>query len=551
MKLNKKSGTSMPITLMFFMVIGMVTVVSVGLSQTTDSMVYRGTQKVQADELAESGVQSLYDQICRKMKNGSILNQNLNGLSLNSTLDGVSRDLGTYSAEVTDVTQTDVNDPAGQPAGSIQRTYRFQIKGIGTAPNGTESIVMASFTGQIVATADGFTDPMREWVIYPAAVQSNNDVFIRADDGIRTLDVNTVDKEAHIIANRGVKWQPAFGSKASITAPDVVTVEGHILVPDQPVNQFYMDSKSAFGLGNTSPSIKNYKSAGPWVNKPNPYPVVANEVTPMGFNMPFPSTAQLATWHQNWNNTVTTHPQAVTVTATDSSRISTSATGLKTITAPARLAQGFTVNKSHTIHLIPRSDDPADNIIKIDGPLLNEGNIVNHGVTLVCSTYQDTSTSTYNLDKQYSKYPDLSDVYKNAGLIATATPVPYYQGMSGGTGSGITSSIWIRSNVDGKYGLVYALEGYIKVTGSLEMNGLLLAGAPCTPDEMSDITERASTTSSFVEGGIHIEPANGGNFTLVYSRESKGFTLPGRLVDATKVLVPFRAAALTDWMKKK
>ncbi|MBA4294054.1 hypothetical protein C0431_13915 [bacterium] len=540
---KKRAATSMPIVLMFFMSLGMVTVVSVGLSQTTDSMVFRGTQKVQANELAESGIQSMYDEVCRKMKNGSILNQNLNGLMLNSTLDGVSRDLGTFSAEVTDVTHSDLIDPPGYAKGTIQRTYRFQLKGIGRAPNGTESIMMASFNGQIVAKADGFNDPMREWVIYPAAIQSNSDILIKADSNIRTLDINTVDKEAHMIANRGVRWQPAHGSKTSITAPDVISVDGHILVPNQPTETHYLDSKSALGFGNYTSTVKNYQSAGPWVNKPNLYPVVANEVTPMGLAMPFPSVAQLISWHNRWNAVVTNHPDSQVLIQNNTSQMRANTSGLKTITAPARLTAGLTVDANDTIHLIPKSDDPSENIIKVNGAILNQGNIVNHGVTLVCSTYQDTTTATYNLDKQYTKYPDLSDVYKNAGLIATATPV--FNPQSGAS----SSSIWIRSDVDGKYGLVYALEGFIKVTGSLELNGLLLAGGASSNKASRRSGDLANTP--LVDGGIHIEPDDSDGFTLVYSRESKGFTLPGALVDASKVVVPFRAAALANWMQKK
>lgn len=535
--LKKNAGTSLPITLMFFMVMGMVTVVTVGLTQTTDSMVYRGALKVQANELAESGVQTLYDEVCRKMKNGSILNQDVKNLTLNSTMAGESRNLGSFEAKVTDVTFTDTPNPAGHPTGTLLRKYRFQLEGKGTAVNGTESVIMASFTGEIVAANDAFTDPMKEWILYPAAMQSNSNVYVKADSGVRTLDVATVDKEAHIMANRGVTWQPATNSKSAYSAPDIVSVDGHILVPNQPVDTFYNTTMSSLGLGNYN-GIKNYQSAGPWINKTNTYPVVANEVTPMGHDLPFPSAAQVNAWQNTWKHTATTHA-ATTIHDRVSSNSLPISNGIRTINAPAYFEDGLDVEKDDTVHLIPLSDDPADNIVYVDGDISNMGNIVNHGVTFVTSArYFDSADATYNLDKQYTKYPDLSDVYKNSGLISLAGPET-------GVSDSSSASIWIQSDVDGKYGLVYAVNGSIKITGNLEMNAILVSGTP----ELSR-AKQASIQSSTVMGGIHIEPKGGKDFTLTYVRDTKGFTLPGRLVDSTKVVVPFRAAALTDWMQK-
>lgn len=526
----------MPITLMFFMVIGMVTVVSLSLSQTTDSMVYRGTLKVQADELAESGIQVMYDQICRRMRNGSALNQTLTGYTLNSTLDGASKNLGSYEAEVVDVTHKDTVDPAGQPSGTILREYEFHLKGTGTAPNGTYSVKYATFKADIVTLADAFNDPVREWTMYPAAIQSNSNVFIKADANIRTLDVSTVDKEAHIIANRGIVWMPASTiHKGAITAPDVITVEGHIMVPDQPSNAYYNSTRSAMGIGNYE-NRKNFQSAGPWVNKTSQYPVVANEVTPMGLGIPFPTQAQLNAWTTNWYNTASGHQSSVSVIARTSTSIATNGLGVKAINAPAFVESDFTVDEGDTIHLVPHSDDPAENIIYIRGNLTNRGTIINDGVTLVIQdVYSDTEEATYRLDTQFTKYNNLSEVYQKAGLISLHDP-------DRSARSDDEGSINITSDIDNQYGLVYAINGYIKVTGNLEFNGILMSGCSSIPSSIS---------SPRVKGGIHIEPDGGQDFTINYVREAKGFSLPGQLVDATKIVSPFRAAALGNWMKKR
>jgi len=531
-KYNKKTGLSMPITLMFFMVIGMVTVVSMSLSSTTDSMVFRGVQKIQATELAESGINVLYDRICQRLISGSNLTSNFDDMNLNATLGGEARRNGTYSAKVLDVTYTDTEPAPGQSADSVLREYTFVLEGIGTAENGTESVITATFQGEVVAAKGAFSSFVKDWSTYPAAIQSNSTVSIVANAGVRTKDSASANKEAHIIANQGVKWIAAAGNKADITNPDVIKVEGFILVPNQPTTAYLGMTNSVSGLANPN-GMQNYKTAAAWINKPTPYTVVENGVTPLGQSLPFASKPQVDAWVATWSSQTTTHPNATVFGGSISTAQLPSVDGQSVLTSPANISGNFNVTPGTQVHLVPRSTNPEENVIFVSGKLANSGTIVNHGVTLVVNEYEDTSDATYGLGTAKSKYKDLEQVYSKAGLFAFGTPTPNTKLT--------TAQINLNSNVDNKYGLVYALAGYVKVTGNMKMNGIIMSGAPEAP--------YGETRSGFggITGGVTIAPNNGQGFTLEYERKVKSFTIPGRLVDNSQIIVPFRANTIADW----
>lgn len=533
MKINrsKQIGLSMPMTLMFFMVMGMVTVVSMSLSATTDSMVYRGVQKVQATELAESGINVLYDRICQRLISGNNLGSNFDGMSLSSTLGGDARKNGTYSAKVLDVTYTDVEPAPGQPNGSVLRTYTFIVEGTGTAANGTESVITASFQGEVVAAKGAFTSFVKDWSTYPAAIQSNSTVSIVANSGFSTKDPNSSNKEAHIVANQGVKWMTASGIKEDITDPKVIDVEGFILVPNQPTATYLGMTTSVSGLANPN-GVQNYRTAAPWINKPTPYTVVENGVTPLGQSLPFASQAQVDSWVNSWSTQINTNPNATLFGSNISSANVPVVNGESILTSPAKVSGNMSVTAGTTIHLVPRSTNPEENVVFISGSLINSGNIVNHGVTLVAQDYTDTVSASYKLSDTKTKFKDLEEVYSKAGLFAYGQPNP--------NGSSSDGQINLNSDVDGKYGLVYALSGYVKVTGNMKMTGIIMSGAAKPP---------ASETryGTGLAGGVTIAPKNGNGFTIQYERKVKSFTIPGRLVDNSQVIVPFRANNLTDW----
>jgi len=532
MRKNKQTGLSMPITLMFFMVIGMVTVVSVSLTSTTDSMVFRGVQKIQATELAESGVNVLYDRICQRLISGSNLTSNFDGMSLTSTLGGDARNTGTFSAKVLDVTYTDTEPAPGQAAGSVLRNYTFIVEGTGTAANGTESVITASFQGEVVAAKGAFSSFVKDWSTYPAAIQSNSTVSIVANSGFSTKDTASKNKEAHIIANQGVKWMTAAGAKEDITDPNVIDVEGFILVPNQPTPTYIGMTTSVSGLANPN-GVQNYKTASAWINKPTSYTVVENGVTPLGQSLPFASQPQVDAWVNTWSSQITNHSNATLYSGTITSANIPVVNGESVLTSPAKVSGNFNVTSGTTIHLVPRSTNPEENVIFISGALLNSGNIVNHGVTLVSHDYSDTATASYKLSDSKTTFKDLEDVYSKAGLFAFGQPSPNTLSSE--------AQINLNSDVDGKYGLVYALSGYVKVTGNMKMAGIIMSGAAKPPS-----TEARSGIPGLA-GGVTIAPKNGSGFTIEYERKVKSFTIPGRLVDNSQIIIPFRANNITDW----
>lgn len=531
MKRSKQAGSSLPITMMFFMVIGMVTMVSVSLTTTTDSMVYRGVQKIQANELAESGIHAMYDRICRKMISGAPLSTTVGSETLSAKLQGNERTLGSYQAEIIDLTYTDTEPAPGQPDGTVLRRYKFTIQGRGTVPNGTYSLKTASFEGEVVANKGAFTDAIKDWTCFPAAIQSNTNIAFIANAGIATLDPASKDKEAHVVANQGVMWIPAIGTKESITDPQVVNVEGHIMVPNEPDSKFFAMTTSPSGMENPN-GHKNYQTAAPWTSKTETYAAVKDGITPMGTGMAFPDSKQINAWIENWQSVSTTSANAKVYTGSVTySDIEVNSDGVRAITAPACIQGNLKLAKGQVLNLIPRSDDPAENIVYVSGDVINGGHIVNNGVILATNRYIDTPEASYRLDTKFTKYPSMEQVYAKSSLVAWGKPV-----------NSRGAQIEINSDVDSQYGTVFALQGYIKVTGNLTMNGMLMSGATEPP-----FGEKMNYGS--LPAAITIAPHNGGGFNLVFVREMKSFSIPGRLVDKNMVIAPFRAASLTDWQQ--
>lgn len=537
MKTRLTRGSSLPLAMMFFMVIGTVTVVSVGLTTTTDSMVYRGVQKVQATELAESGINVLYDEICRRLNQANATPASLQAMRMNSNMEATFRDLGEYSARVTKVTSKDVEPAPGFGADTVERTYTFEIEGRGVAPNGTESIVTSTFTGKMVVVKGAFLDEQTEMKIFPGAIQSNSEVVFVADNNIRTEDAGSQDKEAHIIANRGVRWVPATMSKSTVTTPDVIKVDGHVLVPDQPSNVPYQMSISLSGLGNYN-NIKNYQTAGPWVNKTTPYSVVPDSVTPMGQPMYFADSTQVTQWVSDWRHTIATSPNKSTASGQYVGFFGTIAGGAKKMITPIHINGNFQVAAGETINFVPRSNDPSENVVLVEGNIENLGHIVNHGVTIVTTgTYSDTNDSSYSLADAFTKYEDMEEVYSKAALLST---------------SRATNAITINSNVSGRYGLVYAALGGLRIYGDLQMNAILMSGATqMTHPELGDNDDESQKTTGFSSAGIVIQPPAPGGFTLRYAREAKNFSMPAGIADKSKILGPFKANRLADWKQAK
>lgn len=518
---SKLFGGSLPISMMFFTVVGLVAITAVGVSTTNDSMAHRGALKTEANSLAESGVNVLYDRICRDVAQNKKASKTLASSIMSTMFNGNMKGMGQYSAKVTDV-QTDRVQPApGFGGTSVQYTYDIEVEGLGVANNGVDSVVKAKFKIRRVLAVDDGGTAETVYNEFPGAINANNQVHIVSDQGVHTYDVNSVDKEAHILGNEGISWQTMSSAKNSITRPDVVDVQGHLLVASEPTKDAYDYSISTSGLGNAN-GTKNYRSAGPWIKKSTPYVVNINEITQMGTKHPFASSAVVDSWQSAWLTSLAANAKTTVFAAPV-----TTSTGNKdattTINAPARIDGMVTVEPGTKLVLNPTSTNPAENIVYVSGSIYNQGLIQNLGCTVVIvETYTDTPTAQYELTQQGSIYDEMVDVYSNSKLMSLAR---------------IPDAITISSNVKSRYGTVYAAKGGIRVTGSLEMNGILTAGG--------EPYQKAGSDDDL--GNVTIAPVDGGSFTIHYIREATSVAAPGGYGDTSQFLEPVRADSLRDW----
>lgn len=537
----------MPLTLMFFMVVGMVTVTAVGVNQTSDSMAFRGVQKTQATQLAESGVHALYDQVVRELAANRTPASSLPSSVLSAEFTGSDRVLGRYEARIVDVKSERVAPAPAYGGTSVQYTYTMEVEGKGTAPNRTESVVRASFRVRKVLRRESGGSPSASYNDFPGAINSNSVVDIVTNQGVRTYDVAAEDKEAHIVANEGITWRPAWGSKEAFANPNIIDVQGHLLVANQPTPAWYEMTKGVSGLGNPN-GRKNYRSAGPWLRQVTPYTVVENEVTGMGQPKAHPSPDEVADLVDSWR----TSAESALRTSRFGAGLDTRGllfhprTGRKQVTAPAFVTGTLRVRSGDQLLLVPGSStDPAQNVVFVTGDVLNEGEIVNLGVKLVVvGRYSDGASSVYRVDQQGSAFDTLQEVYEQASLVSLAPT---------------THAIHLSTNSSGRYGNVYAPNGGITVTGSFEMNGVLVSGGPrperlpTPPSGDGSVRGGGLGQPHWTQGGgVYIWPRGGNSFGLHYVREATSVSMPRGDSGNTSVFhEPVRADRLANWRQLK
>mgnify|MGYP001203989968 CR=1 FL=1 len=538
--LRLRRGSAMPMVMMFFTVVGLVAVSAVGVTTTADSMAFRGVQKSQADRLAESGINTLYDKICREINENKTPGEELPPDALDTIFSGTSRNHGQYEAKVIKIDTDTVSPAPNHGEDSHQYTYTITLQGTGRAPNGVESVSRATFRIRKTTKWDTNSSAETTLVDFPGAINSNTLVEIRTDQGLRTYDASSQDKMAHIVANDGVSWVPS-GNKSGYTNSNVLDVQGYIMVPDQPTTTPYDFTVGVSGLGNPNGS-KNYRTAPPPVNGNLPYAVTENEVTRIGQRTHFPDWAQVdCTMKPNWLNATANNPSARKYTALRSGSLSAdSRTGRKTIRTPAFISGDFMVEQGDTVQLMPGStSDPSKNVLYVDGNVNNFGNLENLGVTIVVAQkYSDSPDSSYKLTAQNSPWDDDVEIYQNSELVAL---------------SETKDAIKISSDSSGRYGRVYAALGGITITGNLEINGVLAAGGT-EPDGTAgeDWLPSRIRYPAPKGGGIYIWPEEHNSFVVHFVREARGVKMPQANSEGTWVYAePVRADRLTSWVKLK
>lgn len=534
---SKKAGSSLALTMMFFTVIGMVTIAAVGVTTTNDAMAQRAVEKTQATALAETGVEMLYDQICRDyaaLKNPDTTKPKT---TITSTFAGRDRTQGSYESKVVNVTTTKLSPAPSQPTGSVEYTHVYELEGTGTAFNGTTSITRAKFTIKRVLSGEDKGATSSIFVDFPGAINSNTTIDFVTNQGIRTQDPAGTDKSAHIVANDGIIWSPATGTKEVYVNPNIIDIQGHILVANQPTTYPFDMTKGVSGLGNPN-GMKNYRAASAHSTPSPDYSVSQDEVTGMGQERHYPDLTELITMRDALLKSATGATGSTTYNNIDSSTVTFHPTlGRKIIDAPAVVNGDINIAAGDLLQIRPTSANPDDNVIFVYGDIKNLGAIENLGVKLVfLGQYSDSTSSTYNLTTQNSPYTKLEDIYKQATLLSFSQR---------------KEAIKISSNSSARYGSVFAAAGGVNITGNLEINGIITSGgAPdYSPNQIWDRNYKQNSGIAY-GGGVKIAPINGQSFVVNFVREAKTFSIGGNGSNTPLALLePIKADKLSEWQR--
>ena len=218
LKLNQ--GISMPVSVLFFVVTAGITVGATTLADSSHKVAVAATHKQQANSLAETGVYAFYDAVWRQLRIDGTYPAALASKTLTSTIDGVNRPVGEYSASIVSVSKnaSDLGD------GMTQEDYTFTVLGYGKAPNGTDAEINATFSGSQVRQTVG--SPSGTAAFLPAAIQSNTNVNVVSELGFKTVSPGDKPGSAHVFANQDVDWKRKDGSRNGITGTSI-KIDGH------------------------------------------------------------------------------------------------------------------------------------------------------------------------------------------------------------------------------------------------------------------------------------------------------------------------------------
>ncbi len=478
-----RRGVTLAPVLIF--VLGFVTIgVSVlTLSSSYNRSAKKTVDKWQSDALAESAANILYDQIRVQMLADLTYPFLLNENSMeNVKPDGTKDIIGRYSARL--VQDREVQTDMTEGGNRFRRyTYHFTIEGRGRVTGGVESIVQVKFRAQVdrwlVLRQVTTSTPPPDVFSFPAgAIVANSKVNIKTNQGLRTYAPNGLD--GFVIGNEGISWTPASGSKSSYTNPNIIDIQGYYLVPDGAAYTFTL---SKDGLGNDNGS-KNYRSpaAAPWGTFPG---APANSIIKLNGSVSFAPSSTVDVWTRDWQRAATAYGSNYFNGDVDSeSLVERSTDGKKVVQCPATINGDLRVRDGQVIEFFPASKDPRKNIVYIKGDVENKGQLINHGCTVVFEgKYTDDTDAEYKLLPDPMTFRTREDVMQKSCLLSTKQDATAFE---------------FKTNSSAIVGNVYAAKGGIRVRGSAEFTGMLLAGG------------------SGAAGDINIEPEGGNSFVVRY-----------------------------------
>lgn len=465
--------------MIFVIGFGAVGVSVMSMSNTQAQEVKGAGDKWQTDGLAASGAHILYEQIRQQM----IADQSY-PFVLSETVQKVKRPdntedtLGKCSARV--VADRLVEKDQG---GYRIQTYYFTIEGRGVTAAGKQSIARVEFKGEMyrhLVPRDTYGNngaPDSIW--FPTgAIVANGAVNMTTNQGIRTISTN---KDAHVVGNKGITWNPFSGSKNSFANPNVIDIQGYYLVPD---GGPYTSTMSTNGLANPS-GAKNYRS--PAAPAQGDFPgAAANSVIKLNGSAAFPNESTVNNWAADYLNSASVASGAKFPTGLSSSAITPRVSdGQIGVQSPALITGDLNVSNGATVHLWPASTNPKKNVIYVKGNVKNMGNIINHGCTLIFEqTYEDSASATYRIEQDALTFKTKEEAVMKSALLSLKKAPDAFK---------------FHTNGSATTGLVFAMKGGIQVDGSnADFTGMLLAGG------------------TGANGNIDVKPGGGNSFTVHY-----------------------------------
>ncbi len=515
---SRQRGMSVVPVMIFVIGFGAVGVSVMSMSNTQAKEVKGAGDKWQADGLAASGANILYEQIRQQM----IADQSYPFVLTETTQkvkrpDNTEDSLGKCSARV--VADRLVEKDEG---GYRKQTYYFTIEGRGISDSGKESKSRVEFKGTMwrhLVPRDTYGNngaPDSIW--FPTgAIVANGSVNMTTNQGIRTISPNG---DAHVVGNKGLKWTPSSGSKNSFVNPNIVDIQGYYLVPD---GGPYTSTISSNGLGNPNGN-KNYRS--PAAPAQGDFPgAAANSVVKLNGAASFPDEGTVNNWAADYLNSASVSTGAKFSSGLNSSAITPRVSdGQIGIQSPALITGDLNVSNGATVHLWPASTNPKKNIIYVKGNIKNLGNIINHGCTLIFDqTYEDSPSATYRIEQDALTFKTKEEAVMKSALLSMKKSNDAFK---------------FHTNGSATTGLVYAMRGGIQVDGSnADFTGMLLAGG------------------TGANGDIEIKPGGGNSFTVHY--EAYAATGGNVVMDAESLIntdyvagnvaQPFTPTKLYNW----
>lgn len=488
---SRQSGMTIVPVMTFIIGFSAVGVSIMAMTGTQTREVRNAADKWQADGLASTAANLMYEQIRQQMIADQSYPFTLAEQTQKITPPGGGEEvLGKCSARLvgTRLVETDIS-------GKRKQLFYFTVEGTGVSQSGRKSVARVEFRGEIwrhlvpksIYSNNGAPDSI--W--FPTgAIVANGTVKMTTNRGVKTASTNG---DAHIVGNGGLSWKPTSGSKSGVTKSDMVDCQGFFLVPE---GNAYNTTQSDAGIGNSN-GTKNFKSLPAKAQGTFPG-AEANSVIKLNGSAAFPDEKTVNTWAADYLNSASVAISTKYASGCSSTDLKPRGSdGQVGIQSPALITGDLNVAGGATVHLWPGSTNPKKNIVYVKGNVKNLGNIVNHGCTLIFEqTYEDAPDAQYTIQEESLTFKTKEEAVMKSALISLKKSSDAFK---------------FHTSRSATTGLVYAMKGGIQLDGSnAQFTGMLLAGGV---GATGDIDIKPSGGAAF-EVNYESYSATGGNVVM-------------------------------------